>query len=64
MFIKTVWHIQRMLNVPQTLRELDLPFTRDAGPLGICGVDFTEMTASPLSTQDAKTHQHSQKARD
>lgn len=44
MFVRAVWRIRRLVNLRQTLRELDVPTTRDADNLGMCGPDFSKMT--------------------
>jgi hypothetical protein len=42
MFVRAVWRQRRLVDIRQTLRELDVPTTRDA--LGLCGPDFQKMT--------------------
>ena len=42
MFVRAVWRHRRLVYIRQTLRELDVPTTRDA--LGITGPDFQKMT--------------------
>jgi hypothetical protein len=42
MFVRAVWRHRRLVDIRQTLRELDVPTTRDA--LGIAGPDFQKMT--------------------
>jgi len=42
MFVRAVWRRRRLVDIRQTLRELDVPTTRDA--LGITGPDFQKMT--------------------
>ncbi|MFK4811130.1 hypothetical protein N8A98_20820 [Devosia neptuniae] len=44
MFIRAVWRKKRLVDIKQTLRETDVPSARDAGLLGICAPDFTQMT--------------------
>jgi hypothetical protein len=44
MFVRAVWRLQRLVNIKQTLREMDVPTTRDA--LGLSGSDFQKMTRS------------------
>ena len=46
MFVRAVWRIKRLVDVKQTLREMDVPSTRDADLLGISGPDFAKMTRS------------------
>ena len=46
MFVRAVWRIKRLVDVKQTLREMDVPSTRDADLLGISGPDFSKMTRS------------------
>lgn len=42
MFVRAVWRLRRLVDIKQTLRELDVPTTRDA--LGVAGADFQKMT--------------------
>jgi hypothetical protein len=42
MFVRAVWRLKRLVNVKQTLREMEVPTTRDA--LGLSGTDFQKMT--------------------
>jgi hypothetical protein len=42
MFVRAVWRLKRLVDIKQTLRELDVPTTRDA--LGVSGPDFQKMT--------------------
>ena len=42
MFIRAVWRLKRLVDIRQTLREMDVPTTRDA--LGLSGTDFQKMT--------------------
>jgi hypothetical protein len=46
MFVRAVWRLQRLVAIKQTLREMDVPSTRNAGILGISGPDFSNMTRS------------------
>ena len=42
MFVRAVWRLKRLVDIRQTLREMDVPTTRDA--LGLSGSDFQKMT--------------------
>jgi len=42
MFVRAVWRIKRLVDIKQTLREMEVPTTRDA--LGLSGTDFQKMT--------------------
>ena len=42
MFVRAVWRLKRLVNIKQTLREMEVPTTRDA--LGLSGPDFQKMT--------------------
>ena len=42
MFVRAVWRLKRLVDIKQTLREMEVPTTRDA--LGIVGPDFQKMT--------------------
>jgi hypothetical protein len=42
MFVRAVWRLKRLVDIKQTLREMDVPTTRDA--LGLSGKDFQKMT--------------------
>lgn len=42
MFVRAVWRLKRLVDIKQTLREVDVPTIRDA--LGIAGSDFQKMT--------------------
>jgi len=44
MFVRAVWRLKRLIDIRQTLREMDVPSTRDADTLGLTGPDFTKMT--------------------
>jgi hypothetical protein len=46
MFVRAVWRIKRLVDIKQTLREMDVPTTRDADLLGLSGPDFSKMTRS------------------
>tara|TARA_R110002020_G_scaffold2136_29_gene9875 strand:- start:5517 stop:5771 length:255 start_codon:yes stop_codon:yes gene_type:complete len=46
MFVRAVWRVKRLVDIKQTLREMDVPSTRDADLLGISGPDFSKMTRS------------------
>lgn len=46
MFVRAVWRLRRLVDIKQTLREMDVPTTRDADTLGISGPDFSKMTRS------------------
>ena len=42
MFVRAVWRIKRLVDIKQTLRETEVPTTRDA--LGLSRADFPQMT--------------------
>ena len=42
MFVRAVWRLKRLVDIKQTLREMDVPTTRDA--LGLSGTDVQKMT--------------------
>jgi hypothetical protein len=42
MFVRAVWRLKRLVDIKQTLREMDIPTTRDG--LGLSGKDFPKMT--------------------
>jgi hypothetical protein len=44
MFVRAVWRNQRLVDVKQTLREMDVPTMRDAVLLGLAAKDFPKMT--------------------
>ncbi len=46
MFVRAVWRVKRLVDIRQTLREMDVPSTREADFLGISGPDFKNMTRS------------------
>jgi hypothetical protein len=46
MFVRAVWRVRRLVDIKQTLRELDVPSTRQADNLGISSADFPKMTRS------------------
>ncbi|MCS6759831.1 MAG: hypothetical protein MO852_13475 [Candidatus Devosia euplotis] len=46
MFVRAVWRIERLVDIKQTLREMDAPSTLDADLLGISGPDLPKMTRS------------------
>jgi hypothetical protein len=46
MFVRAVWRIKRLVDIKQTLKEMDVPSTRDADLLGLTGPDFSKMTRS------------------
>ena len=46
MFVRAVWRIKRLVDIKQTLKEMDVPSTRDSDLLGLTGPDFSKMTRS------------------
>jgi hypothetical protein len=44
MFVRAVWRSKRLVDLKQTVRELDVPATRSAEIIGRCGPDFAKMT--------------------
>ena len=44
MFVRVVWRNQRLVDVKQTLREMEIPTTRDAVLFGLAVKDFPKMT--------------------
>jgi hypothetical protein len=42
MFVRAVWRMRRLVDIRQTLREMEVPTTRDA--LGLSGAGFDKMT--------------------
>jgi hypothetical protein len=44
MFVRAVWRLKRLVDIKQTLREMDVPTTREG--LGLSGTDFPQMTRS------------------
>lgn len=46
MFVRAVWRVRRLVDIRQTLREMDMPSTKEADFLGISGPDFSKMTRS------------------
>lgn len=42
MFVRAVWRLRRLVDIRQTLREMEVPTTRDA--LGFSGAEFQKMT--------------------
>jgi hypothetical protein len=44
MFVRAVWRNQRLVDVKQTLREMELPTSRDAILFGLAAKDFAKMT--------------------
>jgi hypothetical protein len=44
MFVRARWRIKRLIDIKQTLREMEVPSTRNADLLGISGPDFSKMT--------------------
>jgi hypothetical protein len=51
MFVRAVWRVRRLVDIRQTLREMDVPTTRDADMLGISGPDFSRMTRGLFDRQ-------------
>ncbi|MEQ1769516.1 MAG: hypothetical protein ABL879_06710 [Devosia sp.] len=51
MFIRAVWRIKRLVDIKQTLREMDVPSSRNADLLGISGPDFSKMTRGLFDQQ-------------
>jgi len=43
MFVRAHWRIRRLVDLKQTLREMEVPSTRKADLLGISGPDFSKM---------------------
>ena len=44
MFVRAVWRDKRLIDVKQSLREVELPQVKDAILLGRIGKDFSQMT--------------------
>jgi hypothetical protein len=44
MFVRAVWRFQRLVDIKQTSREMDIRNVRDSNVLGICRPDFPKMT--------------------
>ena len=44
MFVRAVWRLRRLIDVKQTLREMEVPTTRTG--YGLSGPDFQKMTRS------------------
>jgi hypothetical protein len=42
MFVRAVWRLKRLVDIKQTLREMEVPTTREG--LGLSGSDFPKMT--------------------
>jgi len=42
MFVRAVWRLRRMVDIRQSLREMEVPSTRHG--LGLSGNDFQKMT--------------------
>ncbi len=49
MFVRAVWRLRRLVDIRQTLREMDVPPTRDA--FGLSGQDFQKMTRGLFDRQ-------------
>jgi hypothetical protein len=45
-FVRAVWRVRRLVDIRQTLREMDVPSTKEADFLGISGPEFSKMTRS------------------
>jgi hypothetical protein len=44
MFVRAVWRNKRLVDIKQTLREMEVPTTRDAILMGSAAKDFRKMT--------------------
>ncbi len=44
MFIRAVWRNQRLVDIKQTSREMDVPTTRESILFGHASKDFAKMT--------------------
>ena len=44
MFVRALWRNKPWAEVKRNLREIDVPFPRDADMLGLYGRDFDKMT--------------------
>ena len=51
MFVRAVWRVKRLIDIKQTLREMEVPSTRNADLLGISGPDFSRMTRGLFDRQ-------------
>ncbi len=51
MFVRAVWRLKRLVDIKQTLREMEVPSTRNADLLGVSGPDFSKMTRSLFDRQ-------------
>ena len=64
MFVRAVWRLRRMVDVKQTLREMEVPTTRES--FGLSGPDFQNMTrglfdrrrSTPATSSDAAASAH------
>jgi hypothetical protein len=44
MFVRAIWRLRRLVDLKQTLREMDVPSSRGQDLLGITPPDFSRMT--------------------
>lgn len=44
MFVRAVWRLKRLVDLRQTLREMEVPTSRSQDLLGITPPDFSRMT--------------------
>jgi hypothetical protein len=51
MVIRAVWRLRRLFDIKQTLREMEVPSTRNADILGVSGPDFSKMTRGLFDRQ-------------
>ena len=49
MFVRAVWRLRRLVDIRQTLREMEVPTTRDA--FGRSGPDIQKMTRGLFDRQ-------------
>jgi len=51
MFVRAVWRSRRLVDTRQTLREMDVPSTKNSALLGVSGPDFPKMTRGLFDRQ-------------
>ena len=51
MFVRAQWRLKRLIDIKQTLREMEVPSSRNADILGISGPDFSKMTRGLFDRQ-------------
>ena len=63
MFVRAHWRLKRLIDLKQTLREMEVPSSRNADILGISGPDFSKWPAASSTAPRARRLQQPPRGR-